>query len=79
MSAFIASNRRAIPVPEWPRADQAGWRLANQPGDPLDDSVGYTQRWRPSTRKLTQDGYGYWLDWLDRSGQVAILGDPASE
>ena len=77
MSVSRASGRRSMPVSEWPRTDQAGWHLANQPEDPLDDSVGYAQRWRPATRKLTQDGYGYWLDWLARSGQLAALGDPA--
>ncbi len=77
MSASKASGRRAMPVLEWPRADQAGWRLANEPEDPLDDSVGYARRWRPATRKLTQEGYGYWLDWLARSGQLAVLDDPA--
>ena len=76
MSACTASGRRARPVPKWPQADQAGWRLANEPEDPLDDSVGYAQRWRPATRKLTQEGYGYWLDWLARSGQLAALADP---
>ncbi len=77
MSALMTSNRRATPVPEWPPTDQACWALANQPEDPLDDSVGYAQRWRPATRKLTQEGYGYWLDWLARSGQLAVSDDPA--
>ncbi len=76
MSAFT-SGRRALPVSQWPEADQAGWRLANQPQDLLDDSVGYAQRWRPATRKLTQEGYGYWLDWLARSGQLSMSSNPA--
>ncbi len=76
MSVSMASDRHAMPVPEWPPADQAGWSLANQPEDPLEEGVGYAQRWRPSTRKLTQEGYGYWLDWLARSGQLAVSGDP---
>ena len=71
------SGRRAMPLSEWPEADQAGWLLANQPEDPLDDTIGYAQRWRPATRKLTQDGYGYWLDWLARSGQLSFSGDPS--
>ena len=71
------SGRRAMPLSEWPEADQAGWLLANQPEDPLDDTIGYAQRWRPATRKLTQEGYGYWLDWLARSGQLSFSGDPS--
>ena len=77
MSVSRASGRRSMPVSEWPRADQACWALANQPQDPLDEGVGYAQRWRPATRKLTQEGYGYWLDWLARSGQLAVSGNPA--
>ena len=77
MSARFTSGRRSMPLFEWPQADQAGWHLANQPQDLLDDSVGYAQRWRPATQKLTQDGYGYWLDWLARSGQLCFSSDPA--
>ena len=77
MSARFTSGRRSMPLSEWPQADQAGWHLANQPQDLLDDSVGYAQRWRPATQKLTQDGYGYWLDWLARSGQLCFSSDPA--
>ncbi len=73
MSMSTTLGWRAMPVSEWPEADRAGWLLANQPEDPLDDRIGYTQRWRPATRKVTQEGYGYWLDWLARSGQLSSL------
>ena len=76
MSMSATSGWRAMPVSEWPQADQAGWLLANQPEDPLDDRIGYAQRWRPATRKMTQEGYGYWLDWLSRSGQLSSSSGP---
>ena len=78
MSTHRTSGRRAVPVCEWPPADQAAWLLANQAKDPLDDRAGYAQRWRPATRKLVQDGYGYWLDWLARSGQLAPADAPGT-
>ena len=78
MSVSIASGRRAMPVSDWPQADQAGWCLANATADPLDDSIGFARRWRPASRQLTQEGYGYWLDWLARSGQLDAAADPAA-
>ena len=77
MSMSATFGWRAMPVSEWPQADQAGWLLANQPEDPLDDRIGYAKRWRPATRKMTQQGYGHWLDWLARSGQLSLSSDPA--
>ncbi len=75
MSGARPSYSRSMPVAEWPAADQASWQLALQPADPLDDTLGFASRWRPSTRKVTQDGYGHWLTWLSRRNQL----DPASE
>ena len=55
---------------EWPDADRQAWEVAQRPADPFDPSVGYAMRWAPPTRKLVEDGYGYWLGWLQGVGQL---------
>jgi integrase/recombinase XerD len=68
---------RSLPVAEWPQVDQARWQLALQPSDPLNDSIGFAGRWKTSTCKLVEVGYGHWLTWLTRSGQLNATADPA--
>jgi integrase/recombinase XerD len=70
-------ERRPLPLAQWPQADRLGWEAAQQPLDPFDSSVGLASRWAPSTRELIQTGYGYWLAWLLRSGQLVECEGPA--
>jgi integrase len=65
---------RCTPLSEWPELDKAAWALALEPADPLEPTIGYALRWAASTRTGIINGYGRWLGWLDRSGQL----DPAT-
>ena len=67
---------RCTPLAEWPRLDRDAWQIALEPADPLDLSVGYAQRWAENTRRVTQNGYGHWLAWLARTGQLEPLTAP---
>ena len=46
------------------------WITAQQASDPLDPSIGFATRWKPSTRRLNEAGYGYWLGHLHETGQL---------
>jgi hypothetical protein len=76
----IVRGSRSIPVAEWPVADHTAWGIALQPPDLLepDSGIGYAHRWKPSTRKLIEEGYGHWLGCLDRSGLLDPESTPES-
>lgn len=61
---------RALRIEEWPALDRALWEKACDPGDDLLDDPGLASRWRPATRKTTQDDYGHALFWLQRHGEL---------
>ena len=61
----------------WPLADRRAWEVALQPGDPFDLMVGYAMRWSPSTRQAVENGYGYWLGWLQGAGRLQAENDPS--
>lgn len=63
-------ENRCLTVEEWPVADQAAWAAALADPDPFESSVGYARRWKASTRRLVIVGYGRWLGWLDRIGEL---------
>jgi hypothetical protein len=67
-------DRRRLRVEEWPAHDQAAWKAANAPFDPLRPTVGPASHWAPSTRDLVEGGYGSWLGWIQRLGEL----DPTS-
>ncbi len=63
---FIAPLR----VLDWPEADQAAWKAALE-DDPLaPGGFGGAAFWRASTVKVTEAGYGLWLAWLQRRGEL---------
>jgi len=62
---------------DWPLADRRAWEVALQPADPFDPLVGYAMRWSASTRQFVEGGYGYWLGWLQASGQLHPEEDPS--
>jgi integrase/recombinase XerD len=66
-----------IRVADWPDADRAAWLAAQRPRDPLDPGVGIAGRWKSSTRRLIEEGYGHWLGWLHRTGKLDLDSDPA--
>lgn len=53
----------------WPALDRDMWVVATQPSDPF-KKPGYAARWKPGTRRLTQDGFGLYLSWLEGRGQL---------
>jgi integrase/recombinase XerD len=61
---------RCTPVHEWPTLDREAWLAAQQPADPFDPALGYALRWKATTRKEIQGGYGRWLGCLERAGQL---------
>jgi integrase/recombinase XerD len=69
-------NARCTPVGEWPELDQALWREALAPADPLEPGSGYAHRWAPATRASIENGYGRWLGWLERSGRLDVAIPP---
>ena len=64
---MVPGRRHALPVSTWPTTDQALWQSINAEGDILDGS-GPAAHWAPTTRDNVRKAYGYWLDWLGRSG-----------
>jgi hypothetical protein len=64
-------------VADWPEADRAAWLAALRPSDLLDSAVGFASRWKPSTQRLIEEGYGHWLGWLDYSAGLDPKSEPA--
>jgi site-specific recombinase XerD len=65
----LAPDRRSMPVSAWPAADREIWHAALVPGDLLDEGgarAGYTE----ATNSMVAAGYGHWLTWLSRRGQL---------
>ena len=68
-------RRHALPVSAWPATDQALWQSIIAEGDILDGS-GPAAHWAPSTKNNVRKAYGYWLDWLGRSGFLDPMEPP---
>ncbi len=66
-----------MPIEEWPARDQAAWQAALEPAGFLEEG-GVAAGWAEASRKMVTDGYGYWLTWLDRTGQLDPASTPAS-
>lgn len=69
MTRRTAQNYCA-PVDAWPPADQACWEIALRDSDPLDPSIGYARRWKPSSLTTVWKGYGRWIGWLQSTDQL---------
>jgi integrase len=66
-----------MPLSAWPEADRCAW-LGALEEDPLaPGGPGAAVKWRPSTRRLAEIGYGVWLAWLDRKGCLVADTAPA--
>jgi integrase/recombinase XerC len=70
MNKATKLDHASLPLADWPAADKAGWSTASRATDPLNPNIGYANRWKPSTRKLIETGYGHFLAWLARSGRL---------
>lgn len=67
-----------LPVHHWPARDRSLWQGARQPVGPFDDDAGFAAGWRPPTIKMCERGYGMWLGWLARTGQLDPLTHPCN-
>jgi len=61
--------RRPLPLAAWPEADRRAWRTALAPGDVLEPG-GAAARWRPYSKRNAAQGWGHYLAWLARTGQL---------
>jgi integrase len=74
LQTFVAARakRNALPLADWPAADQAAWQRAVTPASLLDnDDAGRAAAWRPVSRQAVAQSYGVWLTFLlRRDGQL---------
>lgn len=71
---ITARSVRSLPLKDWPEADRLGWQAACRPGQRLARG-GVASHLAPVTQADLARRYGYYLDFLDRSGRL----DPAAE
>jgi integrase len=62
-------DRRCKALEEWPEVDRRLWQAALVPGDLLEEG-GARARYTDNTNRGIVYGYGRWLQWLDRHGQL---------
>jgi hypothetical protein len=72
----LAANR-SLPIDLWPKADRLAWELACQPPNRLKRG-GAAGHLKPVTRDDLARRYGYFLEFLSRSGSLA-MDKPAAE
>lgn len=63
-----------VPMPamkpdHWPEIDRVLWENARLSNGPFDET-GPAAAWAPATLRTVEQGYGVWLGWLDRTGQL---------
>ena len=69
------TERRCLPVAEWPAKDQEAWRRVITNGHILDEP-GAGAHWAPDTRGRYEKAYGRWLSYLTVRGLIVDHGDP---
>ena len=62
-------DNRCMPLHEWPAQDQAAWVAALTPASFLEPG-GVAADWAEGGRVMVISGYGRWLTWLERTGQL---------
>ena len=66
---------RSLPIAEWPAADRVSWIAACRPSQRLVRG-GAGAHMKPITLSDLARRYGYFLDFLDRSGFSIAVGPP---
>jgi site-specific recombinase XerD len=61
--------RRPLPLEAWPAADRRAWLAALAAGDVLEPG-GAAAGWRPHSKRNAVQGWGHYLAWLARTGQL---------
>lgn len=69
--------RRCLPVAQWPEPDRAAWATAHRRGGLLDDD-GLAASWAPATNAIIAGGYGRFLSFLMRMGDLDSHQPPAT-
>jgi integrase/recombinase XerD len=69
-------DRRCRPLGEWPDIDRHLWLAALVPGDLLEEG-GPRAKFTDNTNRGIVEGYGRWLQWLDRHGLLDQTTSPA--
>jgi integrase/recombinase XerD len=67
-------ERACRKLEDWPETDRRLWLAALEPGDLL-DAGGSRSRYRATSNRKTERGYGRWLTFLNR--RAALAGAPA--
>ncbi len=70
-------ENRCTPLSEWPLQDRAAWQAAVAPGD-LSEAGGAAVAWSLGGCQMVIVGYGHWLGWLERTGQLDSASTPAA-
>jgi integrase/recombinase XerD len=78
MTGRPQTSFRCLPITQWPLLDQAAWAEAVRPRRLLGDCFSHAAAWGPATRQMNSKGYGRWIDWLGRTGQLDPEQDPAA-
>ena len=63
----VTTDRRRLPVSDWPDLDRAIWRKETEAKD-LIEARSPAVRWRPRTREGVAGAYGQWLAFLFSRG-----------
>jgi integrase len=74
----FSPESRCTPVADWPAQDRAAWLLARRPRDPFEADGGQASHLKISTGQTLESGYGRWLGWLERTGQLDAAAPPGS-
>ena len=59
-------NRKALPINQWPMADQSAWKAALATGDRF-DGRGAASHWSDATKNSIRAAYGRWLLFLEQN------------
>ena len=73
-----APERAVMPLRLWPQRDSEIWNAAIAATDPFADHGGERANMRMKSNHRLQSSYGRWLTFLERSGELDIVGEPAS-
>ena len=59
-------NRKALPINQWPMADQSTWNAAMATGDRF-DGRGAASHWSEASKNSIRAAYGRWLGFLEQN------------
>jgi hypothetical protein len=74
----VAKPRSHVPLENWPQFDRDAFQRALQPGGGLFDPNGLAAHWAEHTRIWAIKGYGHWLHYLQRTGQLDHRASPTA-